>query len=1576
MQRNFAASLAALLVAALVSIVSPAAPTFAAGDPCGPTGNKVACENSKPGTSPEIWDDVSGAGDDSIQGFATDISVNVGQRVDFKIDTDASSYTVDIYRIGYYQGNGARKITSVNPSASLPQNQPSCITDPATELFDCGNWGVSASWNVPSTAISGVYIAHLKRTNGDTSHITFIVRDDASTSQVVFQTSDTTWQAYNTYGGSSFYTGGANGRAYKLSYNRPFATRTGTTARDFFFANEYPMVRFMEKNGYDVSYMAGVDTHRRGQLIRNHKVFLSVGHDEYWSGPQRANVESARDAGVNLQFLSGNEMYWRTRFEPSADASRTANRTLVSYKETWGNDKIDPSPEWTGTWRDPRFAPASQGGGRPENALTGTAYMVNHDDLRVTVGAAEGKLRMWRNTALANLPAGASQPLAPHTVGYESNEDLDNGFRPAGLIRLSTTTGPTPEYLLDYGNTVAPGTTTHNTTMYKAPSGALVFSAGSVQWTWGLDSEHDSPYAPEPADVRMQQAQVNLLADMGAQPNTLSAPLVAATKSTDTTAPTATISTPASGASLANGTNLTVTGTASDVGGRVAGVEVSTDGGTTWHPAQGTTAWTYTSVLKGQGTVSLRVRATDDSANIGAAATRNVTVQCPCSIFGAEVPKTPATDDGSPTELGLRFSPTVAGFISGARFYKGVGNGGTHQASLWSSTGQLLARGSFVNETATGWQTVQFASAVPVAAGQTYVVSYSAPQGRYAVRGNAFYERPVLAGPLRVAGGFGAEAAGVYANLGQFPSSSFGSSNYYVDALFTTTDQSPLSATGQTPLADSSSVPVTTTVSATYSKPLAAGTAGITVKDALNNTVAGTTAYNATTRTITFTPNAPLNGFVRYTATLSGTDTIGQQITGGKTWSFTTAKPAGPPGVCPCSLFDDSTVPTVLEDSDQAAVSLGVRFSPSVNGTVTGVRFYKGPNNTGTHTGALWRADGTQLATGTFTGESSAGWQTLTFAQPVAVTANTEYVASYRTTVGRYSVTPNGFGSANLSKPPLQVAGDSGSYTYGTGFPSSSSPSNYMVDVLFSKSASPLTVVAQEPAPGAVEVSRGSKVKVTFSTAVNAGSTMTLKQGATTIPGSAQLSSDGTALTFTPTSALPGAADLTVSLSGVTSTEGVALPTQTWTFRTRSAADPATQSLFGAQVPAVPSADESSPVELGAAFVPSKNGRVTGIRFFKGTGNNGVHKGSLWSSTGTKLAGVTFVGETASGWQTATLSSPVDVTAGTTYVVSYLAPQGHYSYTPGFFNEPLVSGDLTAPAGNNGRYLYGAAGGFPTNSWGSTNYFVDIVFEKGPGTIAVSGRTPADGAVGELASVKPSITLSEPIKPAGWSMTVSQGGTPVAGTVALSGNSRTLTFTPSAPLAVGTQFTVTVSGVVSQEDAVLPTQTWSFRTENAASVLTSMFTGLTPATASVDDSGPVELGTAFTPSVSGSATAISFYKGAGNTGTHTGSIWSQAGTRLATVTFADETASGWQTATLSTPLALTAGQAYVVSYYAPNGHYSATPAFFADGWTAGPLSAPAAGNGRFVYAGGGGFPASSWNATNYFVDLVFRQNSP
>lgn len=1032
------------MVLTLVGAVAPAANAVT----CAAGLNAIACENLQPGADPAEWD-ITGAGDGSIQGFATDMSVDVGGRIDFKIDTDASAYSITIYRTGWYGGLGARRIATVQPSAALPQQQPECLSDVSTELYDCGTWGVSASWNVPANAVSGVYIALLTRADsGGRSQITFVVRNVASRSAVLFQTSDPTWQAYNTYGGSDFYQGAANGRAYAISYNRPVTTRGDNNGRDFYFANEYPMVRFLERNGYDVSYFSGIDTDRFGSTLTQHKVFLSVGHDEYWSGAQRTNVGTARNAGLNLQFLSGNEVYWRTRYEPSP-VTGTAYRTLISYKETWANEKIDPSTESTSTWRDPRLSSAANGGGTPENRLTGTMYMSNFSDLPVTVSAEEGKLRLWRNTPLAALAAGTSAALAPHTIGYESNEDVDNGFRPPGLIRLSTTTGDVPQYLQDFGNTVLPGTTTHHLTYYKAPSGALVFSAGSVQWTWGLDATHDGDGAA--ADPRMQQAQLNLLADMGVQPSTRMSGLVAATKSTDGTGPTVTVATPAATSSAANGSIVAITGTASDAGGRVAGVEVSTDAGTTWHPASGTTAWSYSYVLHGAGSGTVRVRAIDDSANIGAAVARTITITGSASVFGQETPVTADSGDDAAVTLGLRFTPSTTGFITGVRFFKSSANTGAHTGTLWSAQAQRLATVSFTNETASGWQTATFATPVAVTAGTSYVVSYSTAVGRYSAAEWFWAAAGRAAAPLKVAGGFGATPAGVYSTNGGFPSDSYRSGNYYVDAVFSTVDATPLTASAQAPLPESSSVSPSTSVSAVFSKPVTASTVAFTVKTAAGTAVAGSTGYVAATRTATFTPASPLAADTAYTATLSGTASGGSALTSGGSWSFRTQRPDAVVGSCPCSLYNDSAVPGIAEVAETTPVTLGVRFSPTVAGRITAIRFYKSAGNTGTHVGTLSDASGVELARGTFSGESTRGWQTLTLATPVTVAAGADYTVAYTSPTGRYSATVNGFGGGG-TRGPLITAADSGAYSYSGGFAGSRSSTSYLVDVVFSPS--------------------------------------------------------------------------------------------------------------------------------------------------------------------------------------------------------------------------------------------------------------------------------------------------------------------------------------------------------------------------------------------------------------------------------------------------------------------------------------------------------------------------------------------
>ena len=144
---------------------------------------------------------------------------------------------------------------------------------------------MSASWAVPTNAVSGIYLARAVRedvTGELASHIPFIVRDDDGGSDLLFQTSDTTWQAYNQYGGYSLYAGSPAGHAHKVSYNRPFTTR-GDAPEDWLFNAEYPMLRWLERNGYDVSYFTGVDSDRLGGELLEHEAFLSVGHDEYWS---------------------------------------------------------------------------------------------------------------------------------------------------------------------------------------------------------------------------------------------------------------------------------------------------------------------------------------------------------------------------------------------------------------------------------------------------------------------------------------------------------------------------------------------------------------------------------------------------------------------------------------------------------------------------------------------------------------------------------------------------------------------------------------------------------------------------------------------------------------------------------------------------------------------------------------------------------------------------------------------------------------------------------------------------------------------------------------------------------------------------------------------------------------------------------------------------------------------------------------------------------------------------------------------------------------------------------------------
>ena len=277
---------------------------------------------------------------------------------------------------------------------------------------------------------------------------------------------------------------------------------------------------------------------------------------------------------------------------------------------------------------------------------------------------------------------------------------------------------------------------------------------------------------------------------------------------------------------------------------------------------------------------------------------------------------------------------------------------------------------------------------VAISANTTYVVSYHS-NGRFGINLNAFASAGVDNVPLHALqnGADGANGLFLYGS-GGFPTGTYQSSNYWVDAVFNSTAIIPTA----TPTPSPTDTPIPTN---------------------------------------TPTPGPP-------TATPTATST-----------------PL--PVTCPCTVWPSSAVPTVVANGDANAVEVGVKVRTDRPGQITGVRFYKSTTNTGTHVAHLWTATGTLLATATFSGETASGWQQVSFATPVAVTANTTYVASYHTDVGRYSADQTYFASQAVVNGPLTALqtgtdGGNGVFAYGStsAFPSGTyNGTNYWVDVVF-----------------------------------------------------------------------------------------------------------------------------------------------------------------------------------------------------------------------------------------------------------------------------------------------------------------------------------------------------------------------------------------------------------------------------------------------------------------------------------------------------------------------------------------------
>jgi len=417
--------------------------------------NIITTENARPGT--DLWR-LSHSPSADVAAYASSASVIAGDRIRFYVSTPDPRIDVEIFRMGWYGGLGGRRVTGAVERKGGTQPMPEPDAD---GMIRC-NWSESYSLVIPKNWVSGFYLARITgKPSGKQNHVIFVVREERK-ADLLFQSSVTTYQAYNNWGGKSLYAHNSNGApAKKVSFDRPYALPSGPA--DFLIGWEYDMVRWLEREGYDVTYGTNIDTHARPAMLRRVKAFLSVGHDEYWSWEMRANVEAARDAGIHLGFFSGNTCYWQIRLEDNL-------RTIVAHKET--ALKTDPlaldadttnDARVTSRWRD---APVS----RPEEALIGVMSGESQIDGDIVIDDASHWV--FANTKLAN------GDRLRGLLGYEVDAIIGTQS-PPGLVRLAHSP------YVKITNTSRTGFS--DMTIYTAKSGAIVFAVGTIQWSWGLD---------------------------------------------------------------------------------------------------------------------------------------------------------------------------------------------------------------------------------------------------------------------------------------------------------------------------------------------------------------------------------------------------------------------------------------------------------------------------------------------------------------------------------------------------------------------------------------------------------------------------------------------------------------------------------------------------------------------------------------------------------------------------------------------------------------------------------------------------------------------------------------------------------------------------------------------------------------------------------------------------------------------------------------------------------------------------------------------------------------------------------
>ncbi len=453
------------------------------------TSNPITIENAKTGTT--AWQmPVDKAATVQIQAYVDKRSVAPGQQLTFYVSTQQAGtpYTISIYRMGWYQDKGGREIAVsgnlvgqaqgyFNATQSSLINCSTCYVDTGTGLTEA-RWKPSYSFNVTQAWTTGVYLAKFVDAQGMQTYVSFDVLG-STTSAYVVVTADTTYAAYNNWGGQSLYAYNSKPiPAVKVSFDRPSTQNYGS---DQVLVFEADAIRWMERQGYDLSYISDIDLHTGARSLVSHKAYISLGHDEYWTKEMRDGVEYLRGQGVGLAFFEADDAYWQARLEP--DSMGATNRTVVSYKVSTYNHDLARDPLYgqdnsrvTAQFRDPVVH-------RPENALLGEMFsdvVHGRHGFPWKVASPSTASTFMNDTGLT-----AGQEYGCALVGYEWDKVFNNGATPQGLQILSTSTTSNDTGQADISNT----------TVYTAPSHALVFDTGSVYWTSALDAYQ---FAPDP----------------------------------------------------------------------------------------------------------------------------------------------------------------------------------------------------------------------------------------------------------------------------------------------------------------------------------------------------------------------------------------------------------------------------------------------------------------------------------------------------------------------------------------------------------------------------------------------------------------------------------------------------------------------------------------------------------------------------------------------------------------------------------------------------------------------------------------------------------------------------------------------------------------------------------------------------------------------------------------------------------------------------------------------------------------------------------------------------------------------